>query len=223
MRILLLEDDVVLSDIIAEYLESHGFEVMRAEEGEEALVKAYEEHFDLLLLDVKVPVLRGFDVLRMLRQRGVATPAIFITSLSRIEDLSSGFEAGCDDYIRKPFELKELLLRIKNLQKRPFSHMDSKTLKICSDVVFDIERDVLIKNQKEIVLQNKELRALKALLKNRGKVVSYDDLIRAMWDFSEEPSFESLRTHIKNLRKAMGEDIIINIRGIGYRLDECPE
>ena len=121
-KILLLEDDPNLSDTVCDYLEEKGFEVICVYDGEEALSSIYENCFDLLLLDVNVPNKNGFEVLKEVRKENKSTPAIFITSLNSMDSLEQGYSSGCDDYIRKPFELKELLIRIQTILKREFSH-----------------------------------------------------------------------------------------------------
>ena len=217
MKILLLEDDIALSDIIAEYLDDHNFELDIVYDGEEALSKAYESQYDLYLFDVNVPAIKGFDLLKMLRENNDDTPTVFITSLNDIEDVSEGFESGADDYLKKPFELAELLLRIKNIQKRSFSQQRSSVVTIDKDLSFDIETELLITESESISLPPKELKAFKHFLQHPNEIVTFDDLYTIMWDYDETPSSESLRSHIKNLRKHLGQDMIINVRGTGYR------
>ncbi len=219
MKILLLEDDVALSEVITEYLEDAGYDVKSVYDGQEALDRSYESKYDLYIFDVNVPTIKGFDLLELLRGRNDTTPAIFITALNNIEDVSLGFESGCDDYLKKPFELAELLLRIKNIQKRVFVQPRSSIIKIFDDLVFDIEKELLIKLGSKIQLPKKELKALKYFLQHSSKVVSYEELFEAMWDFDEEPSMKSLRVHMRNLRHLLGHDLIKNTRGIGYRFD----
>jgi len=116
-KIFLLEDDVSLNETICEFLEDEEYEVICTYDGISAEDTIYENNFDILLLDVNVPGLNGFELLKKIRDKGDETPAIFITSLNSTENLSDGYSSGCDDYIRKPFELKELLLRIKTILK----------------------------------------------------------------------------------------------------------
>lgn len=217
MRLLLLEDDIALSDIIAEYLRDNGLEVDIVYDGEEALNHSYEHSYDMYVLDVNVPALKGFDLLKTLRNSGDTTPALFITSLNDIEDVSEGFESGADDYLKKPFELAELMLRIKNILKRSFVQKRSSIVQIDGSVSFDIEMELLHTPDGDISLPPKELKALKYFLKNTNKTVSFEELYRVMWDYDETPSAESLRTYIKNLRKYFSTDTIQNLRGTGYR------
>jgi len=136
MRVLLLEDDMLLSEIITEYLESLGYETTAVYTGYEAEDLVYAQKFDLLLLDVNVPKLNGFEFLKSFRATGNKTPAVFITSLHESSDLLEGFDAGCDDYIKKPFDLVELKARIDNI-KRHFHIENEEIHKINDEVSYD--------------------------------------------------------------------------------------
>ena len=217
MKILLLEDDLALSDIIQEYLKDNNNDVNLVYDGEEALTATYETHYDLYLFDVNVPAIKGFDLLKMLRDEGDKTPTIFITSLNDIEDVSTGFKSGADDYIKKPFELAELLIRINNIYKRHYTQTRSKTINVAQNLIFDIDKEILIAKDKDITLPLKELKALKHFLQHPNELVTFETLYSVLWDYDETPSSESLRAHIKNLRKHLGKDLIANIRGSGYK------
>lgn len=216
LRILFLEDDPTLSDIIEEFLSDEGYDVTCVYDGDAALDAGYEQPFDLFLFDVKVPYQNGFDVLRILREANRLAPAIFMTSLGGIEDLSTAYDAGCDDYLKKPFELKELELRIKALIKRSGALSAQEEIPVTDDIVFDPKRGRLIQNGREIVLARKEAKILKILLSHPEDIISSQILLESAWDFQEEATEESLRTHIKNLRKHLGKETILNIRGQGY-------
>ncbi|MCK9371828.1 MAG: response regulator transcription factor [Sulfuricurvum sp.] len=218
VRILLLEDDPTLSDIIDEFLSEQGCEVTCVYDGEAALDAGYEKSFDLFLFDVKVPYTNGFDVLRTLREDNKQAPAIFMTSLGSIEDLSAAYDAGCDDYLKKPFELKELELRIKALIKRSPGLNLYEPIVITEDLLFDFKQGRLIHEGIEIPLARKEAKILKMLLSHPNEIISTQILIESAWDFHEEATEESLRTHIKNLRKHLGKETILNIRGQGYSI-----
>lgn len=214
-KILLLEDDYTLSSIIEEFLSENEFDVTCVYDGNSAIDTGYESSFDLLLLDVKVPNQNGFEVLKKLRSKHRNTPAIFITSLDTLEDLSNAYNAGCDDYLRKPFELKELELRIHALLKRNSSYTE---IDVKEGTTFDPRSGRLICDGEEIILSRKEAKILKTLLRQPENLISSAELIEAAWDYNEEASEESLRTHIKNLRKILGKETIINIRGQGYQI-----
>ena len=218
VHILFLEDDPTLSDIIDEFLSEQGYEVTCVYDGEAALDAGYEKSFDLFLFDVKVPYTNGFDVLRILREANKQAPTIFMTSLGSIEDLSTAYDAGCDDYLKKPFELKELELRIKALIKRSSGLNSYEPILIAEDLFFDPKQGRLIHNGIEILLARKEAKILKILLSHSNEILSTQTLIESAWDFQEEATEESLRTHIKNLRKHLGKETIQNIRGQGYSI-----
>ena len=219
MKILLLEDDIGLGDIMSEYLQDNDFKVDHVYDGEEALDKAYETKYDLYIFDVNVPAIKGFDLLKMLRDNGDSTPTIFVTSLNDIDDVSKGFESGADDYLKKPFELAELLLRIKNIQKRSFTQQRSTVIQIDKDITFDIDTELLQTAKESVSLPQKELKLLKHFLKHPNEIITFDNLYEVLWDYDETPSSESLRAHIKNLRKHLTKDMIQNLRGLGYRFE----
>lgn len=214
-RILLLEDEAMLNEMICEYLSSKGFEIVSVKSYERALDLAYEENFDLWIFDVKVIGGSGFELLGELRASGKLSPCIFTTSLNSIDDLNRGFLSGCDDYLKKPFELAELLLRIKNLLKRDFAHNASNVQKLAGGYEFDIINKILMKDSVEIQLSKKELNLLALLLKNRNNYVSRDEIYASLWGYDEIPSELSLRVYIKNLRKYLGKSIVSKSK-VGY-------
>jgi len=218
MKILLLEDDVILSEIIEEFLLELGYEVEVCFDGEEAVTKAYSQTFDLLLLDVNVPLTTGIEFLTSLRQNNNTTPAIFITSLNTSADLENGFNAGCDDYIKKPFELQELNLRINNI-KRIYKLDNTDIIKIDENTSFDSKNNKLKKDDKEISVTKKEADILKYLLNNKSKAISIDELSNNIWSYEDTPSPSTIRTYIKNIRKYIGQDCITNIKGVGYKFN----
>ncbi len=214
--ILLLEDDLQLSDTVKQFLEFKGYEVHCAYDGLQAQNMAYEKHFDLMLLDVKVPHMNGFEFLKFLRDEGKEIPAIFITSLNSVEDVEKGFEVGCDDYIRKPFALKELLVRVESLLKRTFGTHDDK-ITFDNGMVFDTKELILMHDNKRVPLKTKELKLLSLFLQHPNELLNYEKINETLWDYDEEPSSGSLRTYIKTLRSEIGKESIETIKNIGYR------
>lgn len=217
IKILLLEDDINLGEIVKEFLEDEKYEVDLVDNAKDALNLAYENKFDIWILDVKVPKGDGFTLLRELRNLEKNTPAIFMTSLNTVDDLKQGFDSGCDDYIKKPFELAELLLRIKSIIKRSFSHKNEDYEDLGNGYKFFFESKILYKDEKAISLPNKELKFLYILLQNKNTFLNTQTLFEELWDYDEEPSELSLRAYVKNLRKLLGKDSIVNERGRGYR------
>jgi len=216
-KILLLEDDANLNDTVTEFLEDHGHEVVSVFDGYEAQEKLYETKFDLLLLDINVPGIDGLALLRESREEGVVAPAIYITSMDSVDDLEKGFESGCDDYIRKPFALKELLIRVETLLKRGFYHEKKEFIIISEGILYDTKTGELIIDGETISLGNKESRLMKLFMKTEGEVLSHERIYKHLWDFDEEPSDSALRTYIKNLRKIIGKERIVSIKKQGYK------
>lgn len=217
MNILYLEDDINLSETVEEFLVDEGFDVFCVYDGEEAIEVIYKQNFDLLLLDVNVPSINGFELLKTLRDANIQTPAIFTTSLSGIDDLSEGFNSGADDYIKKPFVLKELLFRIKALLKREFKTQAS-LININQTTTFNTQSNELFIDNIKIPFHSKELLLLKLLLKHKNESVSFEEIYQNVWSCDETHSEMSLRTYIKNLRKHLGKDQILSIKKVGYKL-----
>ena len=216
-KILLLEDDTNLNDTVTEFLEDEGYEVVSVYDGEEAQEKLYENRYDLLLLDINVPGIDGFELLKESREQGIVAPAIYITSMDSVEDLEEGFNSGCDDYIRKPFALKELKIRIETLLKRGFYHQEKERIMIAKGIAYDINNNELMIEDKPVSLGHKEATLLKLFMKNEGKVIAHERIFDHLWGYEEEPSDSALRTYIKNLRKLIGKDRIVSIKKQGYK------
>ena len=216
-KILLLEDDANLNDTVAEFLEENGYAVVSVYDGYEAQEKLYETKFDLLLLDINVPGIDGLELLKESREEGVGTPAIYITSMDSVDDLERGFASGCDDYIRKPFAMKELLIRIETLLKRNFYHDVAEEIQIRENIAYNPKNEELLVNGQTVMLGNKESKLLKLFMSERGEVLSHERIYSHLWDYEEEPSDSALRTYIKNLRKLVGKDTIVSIKKQGYK------
>ncbi|MEK6659495.1 MAG: response regulator transcription factor, partial [Campylobacterota bacterium] len=168
------------------------------------------------IFDVKVPLVNGFDVLKTLREAKKTTPAIFVTSLASIADLSKGYDVGCDDYIKKPFELKELQLRLEKLIQKSFSTNNSNKITLTQIWSFEPNNGKLFSNDKELFLTKKETKLLNILISYKGKMVPNEQIIANVWNYNDEATEENLRTHIKKLRKVLGKEVIQNIRKQGY-------
>jgi DNA-binding response OmpR family regulator len=215
MKILLLEDDVILQEIIEEFLLEKGYEVESFYDGEKALDAIGNEHYDMLLLDVNVPSIDGFEILFYLRDIGNTTPVIYITSLSGIDDLKKGFELGADDYLKKPFDLEELKARIDRIAKS--NHLQD-------EIEFGGMRFIPKAHQihidgRVIEMRQKEAQVLEYFVRNEGKIISADEIIENIWDDEHVPTHATIRTYIKNLRKLFDKDYFDNIKGEGYRFN----
>ncbi|MEN8147425.1 MAG: response regulator transcription factor [Campylobacterota bacterium] len=212
-RLLLLEDDESLAETLVELLELEGFDVHRVADGEKALDVTFMHSFDLLLLDVNVPFVNGFELLNSLRESGDDTPAIFITAMSDIASLSKGFEVGADDYIKKPFEFDELIVRIYSLIRR---HLKIKeNIITIDDFQFHIDTNELYHGENFISLSPIELKLAALFFKQINTTITKENILMEL-SAGEEASEGALRVHINKLRK-QGLPIQ-TVKGTGYRL-----
>ena len=216
-KIFLLEDDAPLNETIVEYFEELEYEVISTYDGYEAQDKIYEQNFDILLLDVNVPDINGFDILKEAREQNIITPAIFITSLNSMVDLEEGYKSGCDDYIRKPFSLKELQLRVESIIKRGFFHQKDDSVKIDENISYNTTNNTLSISGKKIQLKNKDAKLLKIFLQHKDEILSHERIYNSLWEYDEEASETALRTYVKNLRKYLGKEKIVSIKKLGYK------
>ena len=217
IKILILEDDKLFSDSLDDFLTQEGFIVQVAYDGEKALELCYEESFDLLLLDVNVPMLNGFEFLSKLRQNATYTPAIFITSFKDKGSIQKGFLKGGDDYLIKPIDVDELLLRIIALLRRSGKLKDTITI---NEAVYYPKESTIQIYDKRYTLSKKVTLLLDLLLEHKNSTVSLSQIESRLWDWDETSSPSSLRIYINKLKKILGKESIINQKGIGYRL-EC--
>jgi DNA-binding response OmpR family regulator len=215
-KILLLEDDLELNRTVTRFLAHEGFDVTPSFDADDTKAKVFERAFDLWLLDVKVPFQNGMDLLAELRGEGYDTPAIFITSLSGVDDVEKGFESGADDYIRKPFALKELRVRIDAVLRRRYGVTD-KRLAIDGRFAFDPLDKRLYDDGEHVPLKPKEAELLALFLRRRDHTVTKAEIFDALWEMGEEPSEGSLRTFVKVLRSHLGRDRIETVKEVGYR------
>lgn len=207
-KILLLEDDEILSQTIITILRSEGYEVSKAVNGREAYDLTFAYPFDLYLFDVNVPESNGFEVLRELRKSGDETPTFFITALSDIQSVSQGFEAGANDYIKKPFDLDEFVIRIRAVLKRKH-----RTI-LYRDIAFEPNTQQVFMDGFECNLSPVERLVFSLLVQNVDRTVSKE----AFYEIMEKPSDAALRVHITHLKQKLDLQIA-NIRSVGYRLE----
>lgn len=215
-KILIVEDDNMLQEILEEFLREEGYDVSIASDAREGLNLAYEQNFDLWILDVKIPYGDGFSLLKNLRELGKTTPAIYTTSLNTIQDLEQGYLSGCDDYLKKPFELKELAIRVRTLLKRRFAHKHEEFEELGGGWRFSLDGKMLFLGDEPHILTAKETELLSLFLQNKNRLLSHEEIYDQLWQYDETPSEMSLRVYIKNLRRLLGKDRIVNSRGEGY-------
>ncbi|MCV6609082.1 MAG: response regulator transcription factor [Campylobacterales bacterium] len=216
MKILLLEDDFALREIVKDELERLGYRVYDYADGVSAMDSLFENTYDLFLLDINVPGINGYEFLKEIRETGNSSPAIFISSYSDIDHLSKGYEYGCNDYIRKPFSLKELELRVKQQLKIEVIKASEKILELNLDYKYDTDTNTLLYMDKPVKLNQKEKLLIDFLVKNRGRTVSSDEIVDYVWD--EYIDMNSLRVLIYKLRKKLQSELIENVKGIGYQI-----
>ena len=217
MRILLLEDDPVLSDIVGDYLCSH-YDTDRAFTAGEALALIERHRYDLFIFDANLPGKNGVALLRELRGFNVTTPAIVITAYEDTAHLKAAFDAGAHDYIRKPFALEELRVRIEN-SKRLFNIEQRRHISLGDGCRYDPEHKAIERGGELQPLAPKEAAMLEYFLARPGRTVSSEELIQNLWDFDHLPSDATLRSHIRRLRELLGARKITTVRGIGYRFE----
>ena len=216
MRILLLEDEYSLRISIEEFLTDLGYEVDGFMDGLKAYEAIYDRAYDILILDVNVPSLNGFELLKKLRLDDKKIPAIFLTSMIDMNDLKEGYRRGCCDYIRKPFDLEELELRIDQALAS-HSEDDSAIVNIGCDIIYDMKKGKLSLNKEEIVLRKTEQDMLEVLIKNKNAIVSTQMFQDEVWGEYVEPA--TIRVQLNNLRKKLPEAVIQNRRGLGYIIE----
>ncbi|HIP27303.1 MAG TPA: response regulator transcription factor [Flavobacteriaceae bacterium] len=218
MKILILEDEKILGDSMEEYLSDLGYMVTNFTNSEKALDSIYDTSYDLLLLDVNVHgKFNGFELLEELRGADIGVPAIFITSLNNIEDLTQGYSAGCCDYIRKPFDLAELKLRVEQVIKTYCFSSSENIIELALNYVYDTSKMQLSLDEDVIHLSKTETKLLELLIKNKGAVVTYEMFWEEVWGEWIDPT--NIRVQVGSLRKKLDNELIQNIRGVGYSID----
>lgn len=216
MKILLLEDEQMLSEAINEYLFSSGHRVTSFYDGMDALDALQKETFDLLILDINVPGIDGLDLLEQLHSLKIRPPAIYISALVDIEGISRAYDLGCYDYLKKPFHLKELSLRIDKVMQSctiPQNH-----LRLSKSYGYDASTSTLMCDNVTQTLTKRQLQIIDLLARNRGRVVDFDQFRNYVWD-EEYVDNATIRAEVSRLKKSLKEDFIQNIRALGYMID----
>ena len=220
-KILFVEDERDLSLIVCDTLRQRGYDVVAAFDGIEGLAKYKTEGADLIVADVMMPRLDGFAMAKEIRRLSANVPIIFLTAKSTIDDVEEGFGIGANDYLKKPFELRELLVRIKALLRNKANSLAENVTYDIGGYKFDATNQLLVFNGKGTVLSNIEARILEKLASNIGKTVDASELMIAVWGRDEVSNRNSLHGYIHKLRRAFRHDpniCIINQRGFGYML-----
>jgi DNA-binding response OmpR family regulator len=216
MRILIVEDEPTLRKLEKNFLEKNGFVVDDVENGEDALSKIEINRYDCILLDLNIPQKDGIQVTKELRKAGNSSPIIMVTARSQIYDKLEGFDSGADDYITKPFDMKELVARINAIIKR--SSINQEEILKISEMEIHPEKNIVKSKKKDIELSNKEMGVLQYLVRNKGKIISSEELLEHVWDSNVDMFTDTVKTHIKTLRKKIDPEkkLIKTVRGKGY-------
>jgi DNA-binding response OmpR family regulator len=225
-HILLLEDDVQLSQSISQFLETNGYSVSRVYDGSLALRTLAVDAFDLALLDVNVPGLNGLELCKAIRQNDPNLPLIIITAFGDIDTKMDAFNAGADDYLVKPFHLRELIAKVKVFIRRSESTPISDGPLVAADLTVDTHTKKVIRCGVPIDLTPKEFSLLEYLLRNKGRVLSKDELARNVWDEDLGVSGNSIEVYISFIRNKIDKNADIKLiktkTGFGYYIDEAP-
>lgn len=217
MQILLVEDDRPLAQGLQKALQHQGYTVNHVASGKDALHVIGTERPDILVLDIGLPDMSGLDILKLLRKKDDMLPVLLLTARDATSDKVAGLDSGADDYLPKPFEMTELLARLRVLERR-LSSIKSNTIQI-GDVCLDTVEQRVTCHGEELDLARREYMLLKSLMENAGRVQTRETLETRLYNWGEEVSSNALEVHIHHLRKKIGEGFIKTIRGVGYKVN----
>lgn len=224
-RILVVEDEANIRRLLTDFLKDEGYDTITARNGEAGLDMAGSRNPDLIILDIMLPKKSGFDVCRELRAKGITTPVIMLTAKSQEVDKVLGLELGADDYITKPFSLKEIHARIRALLRRCQENKTTET-KIeryeMGGRIIDLKRHAVIAGRETIPLSSMEVVLLAYFIRHRGEVISRNELLDKVWGYERFPTTRTVDTHILNLRKKIEKNLdkpvhLLTVHGAGYR------
>ena len=222
MKVLIIEDEVALADAICESLEKEHLDVTIVTNGKMGEDEALTGLYDLILLDIMLPGKNGFEILKTLKDEKIKTPIIILTAKSEMDDKLKGLENGADDYITKPFHMKELLARVKIILKRSNNIEDTNTLTY-GDLTLNLSLGKLICKDNEVAINGKELSLIEILLINKEQIIEKEALTEKIWGYDSDAEYNSVEVYISFLRKKItllkSNVSISTVRGIGYRLE----
>ena len=228
-RLLIADDDADMRLLLAEYFRRLGFQVDERESGHAALEAAMAGRFDCFIFDVSMPGMSGFDLLKRVRDRGIQTPALFLTAHDALSDKVAGFEAGADDYLAKPFSPRELEYRVEALLRRggvAVEPQDEERIEV-GDLIIDKRRHEVLRNGSRVDLTPLEFQILELLASEPGRAWSRNALLDRVWSTDYEGYQRNIDPHINRLRKKLETDpknprYVLTVRGVGYKLNETP-
>ncbi|MEW9502346.1 response regulator transcription factor [Jeotgalibacillus marinus] len=216
-KILVVEDNLYIQNLVMEFLESQHYHVEVANDGEECLKKYQNNNFDLIILDIMLPKMDGFQICQMIRKKS-SIPIILLTALGDEFDQLRGFELGIDDYITKPFSFNILVNRVKAVLRRTYQE-DTKKM-VFEDLNIDVDAHKIYIDNVEIELTTKEFELIILLVKNQDKVVTRRDILQQLWEYDYHGDTRVIDTHIKNIRKKIDRPYIKTVKGVGYILEK---
>lgn len=224
-RILLIEDEPSLVATLTDMLKSQGYSVESRTNGKDGLQVALETSFDLVILDVMLPGMNGFDVCRALRKEEIDTPILMLTARSELGNKVSGLRGGADDYMTKPFETEELQARVEALLRRSTRRPDALKSFSLSDGEIDFVRGLVIRGTQRLELSERECQILRFFIEHRGETLSREDLLKEVWGYDSVPLTRTVDVHIVWLRQKIEVDPrsprhIVTVHGQGYRFVE---
>jgi len=223
VKVLIVEDEHKLAQVLASALQAEHYDVVVARSGEDGFVRAHGDAFDLVLLDLMLPGRGGLDILQTLRQRHIDTPVLILTARDGVDDRVRGLDLGADDYLVKPFALRELLARVQALLRR--SRIGRDVLGY-ADLTLDVTARRLTRGDRMIELTRTEFGLLELLLRNAEQVISYDVIRERVWGYGEAPASNALQVFVGFLRRKLedggGPRLLHNVRGVGYVIRTAP-
>jgi two-component system, OmpR family, copper resistance phosphate regulon response regulator CusR len=224
MKILVVEDEPKLASFVKKGLEEQSCEVDIAYDGQIGRTMALSSVYDVIVMDVNLPKMNGFDVAQSIRSEGLKTPILMLTAMGSVDDKVTGFESGADDYLVKPFEFRELLARIRALSKRNANAGAQANLLKVADLELDLNEKIARRGGKRIELTAKEFGLLEYLMRNRGRVVSRIDIAEKVWDIHFDTGTNVIDVYVNFLRKKIDKEypikLIHTVIGMGYILKE---
>ena len=222
MKILLAEDEVDLNNVVTRYLKKNGYSVDSVLDGEEALDYLEYGEYDLVILDIMMPKVDGFEVIKKLRNKGNHTSVLMLTARDSADDKVKGLDLGADDYIVKPFDFNELMARIRAVVRRKYGNSSNRL--VIGDLILDTSEKSVTRAGKQIELTGKEYEVLEYLMQSKNRILSREQIKEHVWDFDYEGDSNIIDVLIKNIRKKIdietGKQIIYTKRGLGYVIKE---
>ncbi|MGW4462367.1 response regulator transcription factor [Micromonospora sp. NBC_01796] len=215
-RILIAEDDLRIASFLRKGLAANGWQTVHVTDGEQAEQYGSTDDFNLLILDIGLPVRSGLEVLRSLRTRGLRLPVLILTGRARVHDVVDCLDAGADDYMTKPFRFEELLARVRARLRDVGS--DEPRVLTAGPVRLDLWTRRVTVHGRDVTLTGREYALLETLIRHAGRVLSREQLLSHAWGYDFDPSTNLVNVYVSTLRKKLGEDVIETLRGFGYRL-----